>query len=66
MRSHRAIATTIAASLVIGFGAKLFFFSSQAAEAQTVPTGASMNVLQMHLDHPNMKLMPVQLVEDPV
>jgi hypothetical protein len=63
MRSHHVVA--IFAVLIIGFGVKVLFFSSPAAEAE-VPDNASMNILQMHLDYPNMKDLPVQDVKDPV
>jgi hypothetical protein len=49
--------------LVVGIGIKWFFFSTKPAEAQTAP---SLNILQMEIDYPNMKDMPVQDVKDPV
>jgi hypothetical protein len=63
MRSHHVVAIVVV--LIIGFGAKVLFFSSPAAEAE-VPNNASMNILQMHLDHPNIKALPVEDVKDPV
>jgi hypothetical protein len=45
----------------------LFFFSGPAVEADIhAVKGDSMNVLQMHIDHPNMKNLPVQDVNDPI
>jgi hypothetical protein len=63
MRAHHAIA--VVAVILIGFGVKLFFFSTPAAEADThaIPS-ASMNVLQMHIDHPNRNNLPVQKMHD--
>lgn len=63
MRAHHALA--VVAVMLIGFGMKLFFFSAPAAEADTQAVShASMNVLQMHIDHPNLKKMPVQKMHD--
>jgi hypothetical protein len=63
MRAHHAIA--VVAVVLIGFGVKLFFFPTRTAEADTpAVTNASMNVLQMHIDHPNMKNLPVQKLDD--
>jgi hypothetical protein len=65
MRLHHAIA--VVAVILIGFGVKLFFFSAPAAEANLhAVENASMNVLQMHIDHPNMKTVPVQDITDPM
>jgi hypothetical protein len=63
MRVHYAIA--VVAVILIGFGVKLLF-RAPAVEAGT-PTGAnaSMNILQMHRDHPNIKNLPVLDVKDP-
>lgn len=63
MRPHHVVA--VVAVILIGFGAKLFFFPTPAAEANihAVPS-ASMNVLQMHVDYPNIKNLPVQNVHD--
>jgi hypothetical protein len=59
MRLHHGIA--VVAVILIVFGAKLFFFSSPIAEADVHGT---MNIYQMHVDHPNMKDLPVQKVRD--
>jgi hypothetical protein len=59
MRSHHVIA--IVAVLIIGFGVKVLFFSSPAAEAEV----AGMDVFQIHLDYPNMKDLPVHEVKEP-
>ena len=54
MRTHHAIA--VVAVMLIGFGVKLFFFPAPAAEADTpAVASASMNILQMHINHPNIK-----------
>jgi hypothetical protein len=65
MSAHHAIA--VAAVILVGFGVKLFFFSAPAVEAG-IHSGedARMNVLQMHIDYPNMKNLPVQDVKDPI
>jgi hypothetical protein len=72
MRLHYAIALAVAASFLIGFGVKLFFLSDTqrsilaAAEAD-IPAvkNGSMNILQMHIDHPNIKNLPVLDNKDP-
>ena len=63
MRAHHVIA--VVTVLIIGLGAKQFFFPATEAEAdiRAVPS-ASMNVFQMHIDHPNMKNIPVQKIHD--
>jgi hypothetical protein len=65
MRLHYAAA--VVAVILIGFGVKLFFFSAPAAEADihAVKKG-SMNVHQMHIDHPSIKTLPVLDVKDPI
>ena len=60
MRAHHVIA--VVAVLVIGFGAKQFFFPPMKAEADINPS-ISMNVLQMHQDT-NMQNLPVQKMRD--
>ena len=58
MRLHHAIAVT--AAILIGFGAKLFFFPAPIAEADASSIkSSSMNLLQMH-----SKGLPVQKVSD--
>jgi len=61
MRAVHVIA--VVAVISIGFGVKLFFFSAPTTEADihAVPS-ASMNVLQMHVDYPN--ILPVQKMHD--
>lgn len=63
MRTHHFVA--VVAVILIGFGAKLFFFPAPAAEANihAVPS-AGMNILQMHADNPNIKSMPSQRLRD--
>lgn len=60
MRKHHVIA--VLAVLIIGFGAKQFFFPPVKAEADISPS-VSMNVLQMHHDI-NMQNLPVQKMHD--
>ena len=63
LRRHPVIA--IAAMLIISFGVKMFFLSAPTAEADTraVPR-ASMNILQMDVDHPNRNNLPAQQMND--
>ena len=63
MRLHHVIA--VVAVLIIGIGAKQFLLPPKQAEAdiQAIPN-ASMNVLQMHIDHPNKNNYPVQKMHD--
>ena len=63
MRAHHVIA--VVAVLIIGLGAKQYFFPPMQAEADihAVPS-ASMNVLQMHIDHPNRNNLPTQKMHD--
>lgn len=62
MRPHHVIA--VIAVILIGFGAKQYFFPPMEAEADihAVPS-ASMNVLQMHRDI-DTKSLPVQKMRD--
>jgi hypothetical protein len=62
IRTHHVLA--VVAVLVIGLGAKQYFFPPMEAQANlhAVPS-ASMNVLQMHRDI-NVKTLPVQKVHD--
>ena len=60
MRAHHVIA--VVAVLVVGFGAKQFFFPPMKAEADINPS-ISMNVLQMH-QATNMQNLPVQKMHD--
>jgi hypothetical protein len=63
MRAHHAIA--VVAVMLIGFGVKLFFFSASTADANShAVSHASMNVLQMHIDHPNIHDLPAQKMHD--
>jgi predicted acyltransferase len=63
MRAHHAIA--VVAVMLIGFGVKLFFFPVPAAEADTPPVlSASVDTLQMHIDHPNIKNLPPHKLRD--
>jgi hypothetical protein len=59
MRLHYGIA--VITVILIAFGAKLFFFSPPIAEPGIDGT---MNIHQMHVEHPNMKDLPVQKVND--
>jgi hypothetical protein len=65
MRAHHVIA--VAAIFLVGFGAKLFFFSAPEVEAGVhAGENARMDVLQMHIDYPKMKDLLVQDVKDPL
>ena len=57
MRKHHVIA--VVAVLLIGVVAKQFFFPPKAAEADPHP--ATMDIRQMHLDHPSL---PAQKMHD--
>ena len=57
MRKHHVIA--VLAVLLIGVIAKQFFFPPRAAEAD--PHSATLDIRQMHLDHPNL---PAQKMHD--
>jgi hypothetical protein len=57
MRKHHVIAVVVV--LLIGLGAKQFFFPPKTAEAD--PRSGNMNILQMHIDHPNL---PAQKMND--
>lgn len=61
IRKHHVIA--VLAVLVIGLGAKQYFFPPMEAEANLAVPSASMNVLQMQRDI-NVKNLPVQKVRD--
>lgn len=50
----------VVAIIVITIGAKLVFFPPIKAEAD-VP---AMNVFQMHANHPDIKNMPIQKIDD--
>ncbi len=55
MRTHQAVA--VVAVVLLGFGAKQYFFSTPTAHA-------SINVSQMSLDYPDVKYLPVQKLDD--
>jgi hypothetical protein len=78
LRQHGAIANmvvgsklranyvaTVIAILLISFGVKMFFLSAPTAEADihSVPS-ASMNVLQMQIDHPDTNSLAEERVND--
>jgi hypothetical protein len=65
MRLHYAIA--VGAAILIAFGVMRFLVPAPAVEGG-IYTGAnaSMNILQMHIDHPKMKDLPVLDVKDPI
>jgi hypothetical protein len=54
----------IIAVLVVAFAIKTFYFSSPVAEASA--SAASVNVLQLQADYPNIQALPVQYVKQPV
>lgn len=63
MRAHHAIA--VVAVILISFGVKMFFFSAPTAEANIhAGPSASMDVLQLHVDHPNRNNLPLQKLHD--
>jgi predicted acyltransferase len=64
MRSRYAIA--VIAFILIGFGVKLIFLRAPSVEAgMNSGANASIDILQMHRDHPNIKSLPVLDVKDP-
>ena len=63
MRAHHHV-IAVAAVLVIGLGAKQYFFPPRQADANINPVlSVSMNVLQMHSDL-DVKSLPVQKMKD--
>jgi hypothetical protein len=59
-------AIAVVAVILIGFGVKLFFLRPSAVKVGiNAGANASMDILQMHRDHPNMKNLPVLGLEDP-
>jgi len=60
MRAHRII--FVLAALVIGLGAKQYFYPQTVALAD-INVGAGINVLQMELDRPGGTL-PLQKIHD--
>ena len=62
MRAHHVIAVIVV--LVIGIVAKQLFFPAEKAEADINAPSVSMNVLQMHIDHPNRTNLPIQKMRD--
>jgi hypothetical protein len=61
MRAHHVIAT--AAVILVAFGAKLFFFSVPAAEAD-IHAVLHANALPTHSDQPNISNLPEQEMYD--
>jgi hypothetical protein len=53
MRSHNVLAS--AAPLIVGFGVKVFYFSSPDAAREAQAKSTTMDVRQMQLDYPNEK-----------
>jgi len=65
MRLYYVIA--VVAAILIGFGVKLLFLPAPAVEAGIHPgANANMNILQMDINHPNMKNLPALDVKDPI
>jgi hypothetical protein len=56
MRAHHVLA--VAAMVAVGVGAKLVLSQPMKAEAD-IPPVASMNVLQMQIDHRNMAVQKI-------
>jgi hypothetical protein len=64
MRPYLAIAIVLI--LVVLFAGKMFLFPKPAAQARSpAATTASMDVFQMHLDHPAIRQLPDQTVKEP-
>lgn len=63
MRIHHIVA--VVAVLLVGFGIKVFGFSSPAAKAQLQPN-KGMNVLQMMIEYPIKSLPTEPDLENPV
>ncbi len=63
LRAHRV--AILVAILLLSFGVKMFFLSAPTAEADihAVPS-ASLNVLQMQIDHPNRNSLVEEKVND--
>jgi hypothetical protein len=59
MRAHYTIAIIVV--LATGILAKWFFFSTAPAEAQLRST---LDVFQMTINHPNIKVLPIQNIKD--
>jgi hypothetical protein len=57
VRKHHVFA--VIAVLLIGLGVKQFFSPPKVAEAD--PEAGNMNILQIHMDHPNL---PAQKMHD--
>jgi len=55
MRTHQAVA--VIAVVLLGFGAKHYFFPTPTADARTSP-------YQMSLDYPDAKYLPLQQMHD--
>ncbi len=63
MRAHYVI--TVIALILIGLGAKQFFVPAMVAQGDIEATAsANLNVLQMQIDNPNIKGLPVQKTND--
>lgn len=63
MRAHRVVAVVVV--ILISFGVKMFFFSVPTAEADIhAGPSASMDVFQIHIDHPNRNNHPAQKMHD--
>jgi hypothetical protein len=55
------LATAIAATILATFAAKLLFFGTPPVVADPhVATASTINVLQMHLEHPSMDKLEVK------
>jgi predicted permease len=63
IRLNYAIA--FVAVILIGFGVKRFFRAPAVEAGIHTDAKASMNILQMHSDHPNIRNLPVLDVKDP-
>ncbi len=63
MRARHVIAAL--AVILVLFGMKVLFWPARTVGGDTLAAqGASMDVLQMHIDYPNMKNLPGQQTND--
>jgi hypothetical protein len=60
MRIQLATATAIAATILAVLAAKLLFFGAPPVAADPHVATATMNILQMHVDHPSMDKLEVK------
>ena len=54
------LAAVIAVMILAAFGAKLLFFGTPPVAADPHVATATMNILQMHIEHPSMDKLEVK------